>query len=705
MRRSRKIPAFLRHGERPLLQKLEPRLLLSGVYEQQLINAVSAALAPGSATGLSAFNSDLRDSSAPGRSLPVIGTGLTNPSIIGSYDAGAAISGLLAHLSGSYSSLSGLASGLANITGITVSATRDLPNVIELDVQWKTTTTATVPISANFGVPFSTTSNATLTVNLTEQLTIGAYWNGAAAVSYVNASNASIVVAATLTGVSAPGTAGSTLGFIALHGGITAAILAPTFTFSLNPQPPVDGYEPAGTLTFGQLTTVPISQLVSTRVTQASASTATASISTTLAPSASTIVFTWPDINTPNTVSSTLPTDPTLATLNQLQTISPATFTLGLDELTGDIAAAADAGSNVLQTNLPLIGESISTLIDFPTFVQTYVTQYTDATINSSGIASEPFQTDAQFENLLANQMGLNDLNQANPVTETGSGTQVIYTLDIKDAVMVTVPLALGTDSQLNGFDPSGNVVVKATCDMYLEFGVDAATETFFAVPTAQTTFAANVTIVPAGSTVNGTTNLGYLAVQINSGTLLMNANASIVLADPQTDIPPTPGIITANELSSANLPKLATVGLTGTAAASLPLSLPSGTTSVTGIAPATLTINWGDITQLTDFTVNSASVPQYLGFNDLTSASTLGYLNDLPGLLGNLSDSAALGMPLSFLGGGLGSVVNIGPALQTNLSTLTATSADNMEDLGTALRSAHFTGRKRHHQRDVHGH
>src|SRR5271167_2152830 len=104
MRKSKPIrrpAAKRRRSRRYSVETLETRVLLSGTFEQQLINAVEAALQPG-ANSLPAFNTRLQDSSALGSNLTVVGTGLSN------YNPGTAISKSLSGISGSYTSLSAL---------------------------------------------------------------------------------------------------------------------------------------------------------------------------------------------------------------------------------------------------------------------------------------------------------------------------------------------------------------------------------------------------------------------------------------------------------------------------------------------------------------------------------------------------------------------------------------------------------------------
>ena len=217
-------------------------------------------------------------------------------------------------------------------------------------------------------------------------------------------------LAGTITGASFIPQSGAELGFLQMSGGVTAVNFSPTFSFVLNDQPPVDSAESAGRLTLAQLTGTPLATLVSTQVTQASAATVTASLSTPEAPGANPIVFTWSNLIAPATVASTLTTDPTLTQLNELQAVNPTTLALGLAEVTGDLDAAATttavSPSNPFDTELPLLGKSLNTLIDFtPTsgtggtgsIFQTALTDITNPVLVGTGHMIDPFFTDQQL--------------------------------------------------------------------------------------------------------------------------------------------------------------------------------------------------------------------------------------------------------------------------------------------------------------------
>jgi hypothetical protein len=413
-----------RWARRCVTETLESRVLLSGAHEQALINVLEAALESTSAGGLTAFNTRLTDSSALGKNLAVVGTGMDL------YDPGAALGPSLTQIGGSYATLASLAAALGTGTGVTVSATRDLANDVQIDVAFNVTSNISVPLNGSFGVSFSMPGNLTMSVNLQESLTIGAYWDShtSAAVAYVNAAGTSIQVTGTTTGfVFTPWTQSGPepqLGFLEFDSPVTpfspadeqnptgnkilsAAIsYSPTFNFTLNTQPPVDSSEASGRLTLGQLNSVDVGNLVATQVTQPAPATVTVNLTTPLAPSASQIVFTWPDINSPTNVSSTLTSDSTLTSLDQLQSINPETISLGLDEVTADLTAAAtnSSSSNPFDIDLPLINQSVNDLVNFltpatstsalTTFYSTYLTNFTDVAGSGTNVGIAPFASD-----------------------------------------------------------------------------------------------------------------------------------------------------------------------------------------------------------------------------------------------------------------------------------------------------------------------
>src|SRR6202035_2708384 len=128
-----------------LIEGLESRVLLSGVHEQALLNAIDSTLV--SPTGLTAFNSELRGSTGLGTNVAVIGNGMS------AYDPGAALAPLLSRLGTTqYSTIPALIAALQNGTGITVLSSSDLTDNVELNVQFTTTSTANVPLEANYGV-------------------------------------------------------------------------------------------------------------------------------------------------------------------------------------------------------------------------------------------------------------------------------------------------------------------------------------------------------------------------------------------------------------------------------------------------------------------------------------------------------------------------------------------------------------------------
>ena len=194
-----------------------------------------------------------------------------------------------------------------------VSATRDLPDDIEIDFQHTTTASTSGAINAAFGLPITLPGTIDAAVSLTESLTLGAYWDNTTSspVFYVDTSNSSLN--ATVTATAHVNGTGASLGFVTLVINGATANLNAAFSMSLNPQPPVNASEPAGRLTLDQLNNTPLSSLVSTQLTSTAPTTLALQIHTPLSSSASNISFSWPDITNPTNVTSSLSSDPTLA--------------------------------------------------------------------------------------------------------------------------------------------------------------------------------------------------------------------------------------------------------------------------------------------------------------------------------------------------------------------------------------------------------
>ena len=477
--------------------------------------------------------------------------------------------------------------------------------------------------------------------------------------------------------------AGAELGFIQASGGITAASFSPTFNFTLNDQPPVDAVESAGRLTLSQLNGTPLATLVRTQVTQSAPATVTASLSTPLAPGANPIVFTWSDINAPSTVSSTLTTDPTLAQLNQLQLIAPTTIAFGLDEVTQDLAAAAtdtpSAPANPFHTPLPLLGKSIDDLVDFTitsggsvpySIFQSYLTNYTDAVATASSAPVETFASDQQLISLIQRIPGAT----INSLTETASGSQLLFNLNMAITVSglpaVQFP-GLNVSPQLNIANADfPNLTPTAVVTLALSFGEDAGTGSFFVKASGLPAVQVNLS---AAGTVKGPVDLGLLSVNVSGSTLQLSSLGTITLNDPQSDNPPTPGIITANELESGpqrsgtNLPVPATVAMSGTASVSLPIAVDTTLTggNTFGVAPQTINISWPNVAQPATYVFNTSALGQYLAWNNLTAANMGSALGQALAVAGDAAGSSGLGQYISLLGTNFGAAANFVGALQ----------------------------------------
>ncbi len=469
------------------------------------------------------------------------------------------------------------------------------------------------------------------------------------------------------------GTGGS-LGFVTLGINGATANLNAAFSMSLNAQPPVDASEAAGRLTLAQLTSTPISSLVSTQLSSSAPTTLSLGINTPLSSSATNISFSWPDITNPTNVTSSLSSDPTLSQLSKLQNISADSFSSGIDMVTGaleSLASTSISNLGVFQKKLPLLNESIASAVNFQQFFSGNFSSLTDQVPNASGILTSPFQNTDQLLNLLKTIPN-------SVVSDTANGNQITYSLSFDKTISTSVPLSLNLGTALNLNVTS---TLNFSCDVavHLQFGVDGSTGTFFIVANGQPA----VTLTPTlTATLNGSASLGFLSINITNGTVTGTGTGSITLNDPQTDSPATPGIITASELASANFSALLSPSFTGSVSASLPLS-----STVPGINPATLTLSFPDLTDPSNFTFNSGVLTQFMGFNGLSFQTVLGYLENLPTMLQNLAGPKALGGSLAFLGSSVGQAVTLGNDLNTKvIQPLQSLNINTLQDLETQL-------------------
>jgi parallel beta-helix repeat protein len=752
-----------------LIEGLESRVLLSGVHDPALLAAIDSALTGSS--GLTAFNSELNGSAGLGTNIAVVGSGMS------AYDPGAALATLLSRLgSVQYQSIPALVTALQNGAGVNVLSTSNLLDNIEMNVQFTTTTNASVLLDPNYGVTLLDPKILTMPTTLTEDLSLGAYWDpsiapSGAAVFYVNADASSIEVSSTVssigpvppfavsgasvpgqqfavggaaagnyvlaitttlqptsvvldgaaikvTGVVGTGTyqsgpltltagthtldvtpatnstiaaaafvpqSGAELGFLQTSGGVTSVSFSPTFNMVLNDQPPVDSTESAGRLTLAQLTGTPLATLVSTQVTQPAPATVTASLATTVAPGANPIVFTWSNVLVPSSVTSTLTTDPTLTELNQLQAVNPTSLALGLDEVTADLAAAATTTtftpSNPFSTPLPMLGKSLNDLIDFTetggtggtgSIFQTALTDYTDPVLVGTGNAIDPFSSDQQLIYLIAGA------GAHNTITESASGSQLLFNLNMSIGFTSPPTPFAGMDTtspQLNLSIPSQVVpqfTTTGTLNLSFTFGEDTSTGNFFvktsSTPAVSVSLLASAPMNTYDTNVSPATvfpiDLGGLAIDVTGGNLQVLPQATITLTDPQTDNPPTPGMITANELISGtqpggtSIPVPATVAMNGTASASLPISVDGGNNL--GISPATINISWPNVANPATNTLNTASLSSYLAWNNVTPTNLSNGLSEFKSVLSDAPTSTALGQVVGLFDSSLGGAANL---------------------------------------------
>ncbi|MGA2499268.1 MAG: hypothetical protein ABSH20_16130, partial [Tepidisphaeraceae bacterium] len=655
-------------------EALERRLVLSGTHDAALLAAIDGALLPTNAAGMAAWVSKLDDSSALGRNLPLAGTGLAT-----AYDPGAALKSLLNRLAPTYASLASLAAGLEGGVGlgdgIAVTASRDNPDDLELDVHFNTTTGFQIPVAGQYGINLGVTGSLSLNATLDFQLTIGAYWdtNSSSAVFYVVDTNDALQISTSTAGVSLNPTGSLGVVDLAVTGG--SASLSPTFGFSL-----IDQSTPGqpGRVTLAELNSTPISALVATTATQAGPTMFTVNFNAALAPTAHSLTVNWGDLTKPNTATSTLNTDAMLSQLAAYQNILPTTYSLGLDNLVQIITEATATnigGENPFMAALPLLNQSFGTVLNVQQLLTNALTNHTDATTNAQNQQVLAFSTVGQLLTLLQNLPGVG----AAHASMTASVNDIRFTLSLPTSSSQSLPLTLGIASQLN-LPVTGSMTVTTTATTNVTFGVNTANQ-FFIVDTGSPVLNASVAATAA---LSGNTNLGFLGVTITGGTAGITGSATLALKDPQTDNPPTPGIISSTEMTGANLNAMAAPVVSGTATASLPLTtnLPA-LSAVSG----TLGVSWANITQAQTFTLSDAALTQYLGFNNLTPTAVLNGLGALPAVLNHAGDTAFLGENLAFIGSSLGSGITLGTQFQNIVNGLAG--INTVQDLQNALNNS----------------
>ncbi|MFI5378326.1 MAG: right-handed parallel beta-helix repeat-containing protein, partial [Tepidisphaerales bacterium] len=659
---------------RHLSEALERRLVLSGAHDAALLAAIDGALLPSNASGMAAWASKLDDPSAMGRNLPLAAAGLGT-----AYDPGAALKSLLNRLAPTYGSLASLVAGLEGspglADGVAVTASRDNPDNLELDVHFNTTTGFQMPVAGQYGINLGVTGSLSLNATLDFQLTIGAYWDTStsSAVFYVLDTNDALQISTSTANTSLNATGSLGVVDLAVTGG--SASLSPTFAFSL-----IDQNTPSqpGRVTLPELTSTPVPALVATTATQAGPTTFTVNFNAPLAPTAHVLTIDWGDLTKPNTATSTLNTDPTLSQLAAYQNILPTTYSLGLDNLVQILTEATTTnlgGNNPFMATLPLLNTSFGTVLNVQQLLTNALTNHTDATTNAQNQQVLAFSTIGQLLTLLQNLPGVG----AAHASMTASAGDIRFTLSLPASSNQNLPLTLGIASQLN-LPVTGSMSVAMTTTTNVTFGVNTANQ-FFLVDTGSPVLNASLS---ATATLGGNTTLGFLGVTITGGMAGITGTATLALKDPQTDNPPTPGIISSTEMTGANLNAMAVPGVSGTATASLPL-----TTNLPALAAVsgTLGVSWANITQAQTFTLSDAALTQYLGFNNLTSTAVLNGLGALPAVLNHAGDTAFLGENLAFVGSSLGSGITLGTQFQNIVNGLA--SINTAQDLQNALNSA----------------
>ncbi|HZL38153.1 MAG TPA: right-handed parallel beta-helix repeat-containing protein, partial [Tepidisphaeraceae bacterium] len=367
---------------------------------------------------------------------------------------------------------------------------------------------------------------------------------------------------------------------------------------------------------------------------------------------AQTLTVSYPDLSSPATLTSNVGS---FTELEGFAKILPIQFSQGLDQVVNLLALEASSAP-IFQTKLPLLNESVAQLINIQSFLQNVITSHTDGTSNG-GNTTLPFQDAASFVNLLQSLPGVG----AGNVSASATANDIRITLHKTDNISNSVPFSLGTGSQLN-LSVNGNINYNLATTENITFGVDSSGNFFIVDPGTTPVFQATLT---TSANLNAAATLGFLGVNITNGTAAITGSVALALHDPQTDNPPTPGIISANEFSPQNLATLASASVSGSATASLPLS--------TTLFPdtATLTASWPDITQPSTFNLDTSQIQKFFDFNSISPNDVLAGLQALPAMLSHLTDAAKMGQNLQLIGSALTNAIALASQFQNQINSL----------------------------------
>ncbi len=617
----------------PIFEPLEPRLLLSGTHDAEIVDALVGALGDSAASpsGLSAWTGNLTDGDVLGRALPLISDALGTD-----FDPRDVLDGLLPDLSG-VTTLAELEAALA-VPGIDASGFTDDPDHLHFHVGFADTyEIASIPLDAGFdaaALDLSFSGSLDVTVSLDFQMDVGAVWTGTEAVFYVDASDETLHVDATIAGSDLA--AAARLGFadiqiepssdVALHGRFTVDLLDPGVSAA---------GEAAGHVTLGELATTPTASLVDADLSHVGdAPSMGLDVTSSLFGGTQSVDVTWTDIADPSGIN----VDIDLPDLADLAEIGADLFTDGLGGLAGFAGIEGLFGGSFLGRSLPLIGSALAT------------------NANLGDMLSDVLDTISGFQTAGGLESALAGLAEVAGLDVQLAGGDLIYEFAYTRSDTVDVPFDLGIGETF-ALAIEGDVELAYELSAAIAVGVDLdAREFFFQVSDTdpEVALSASVTV----SIDHAEASVGFLGVEVDDATGTLEAEIS-------AELTPSGGRLSLSDLASGSVGDIIDVEFTGSAEASLPLTA----TMLPGVGGSrTLTVSWPDLRDTSSLTHNLDEFLDFDSFSDMTGELFANGVSSLTSLGGVIQTLQFLSDTLALLGVDLGEYLNFEEFLGVNL-------------------------------------
>ena len=380
----------------------------------------------------------------------------------------------------------------------------------------------------------------------------------------------------------------------------------------------------------------------------------------------------WPDFAEPNYSISNAADFNFLTTF---ESITATAFSYGLDQIANyfvDLANDALDGANELLKPLPIVNKSLAELLGISRYFAETVTQFTELVDDvENQLKKPPFGSSDDLLALLTQLPGVGNSS----VTAQLSENDLRFTLQLDKQIVETVPLDASLGSVID-LDVNGTVDLVLDTALNVTFGVDKGTGTFFVADddAALLTVTASATL-----DADAAARLGIAGVGVNNGTATLTANLAVALNDPNTDDatgvieplgfdpPPSPGMITTSEFSTAPVADMTELSLTGSANLTLPLTLNVGIFSRSG----TLVLDWADVGDIESFTADTSQIADMLRFETIEVDNIWDGLRELPRLLRQLAGEQALGYQLPLIGSSVGDVITLAEQWESQLDQM----------------------------------